>query len=106
MCLAFFRLRKPGDNQFLLQAVSPGELAVNEGIKSKRVKYTLFNVTVRELYFAWHGDIDIAGDLVTVTDPDVGQGWCQATGPSGTMGVVPEVMWMFDQSYVVLAQLD
>jgi len=42
------------------QAVSPGELAVNEG------------------------------DVVTVTDPDVGQGWCQATGPSGTVGVVPE----------------
>ena len=51
---------------------------------------------------------------MTVTDPDVGQGWCQATGPSGTVGVVPEViiMWMFDRYVVrgvgclVVAQLD
>ena len=34
----------------------------------------------------------LAGDLVTVTDPDVGQGWCQATCSSGATGVVPEVI--------------
>ena len=35
---------------------------------------------------------DIAGDVITVTDPDVGQGWCQATCSSGAVGVVPEVI--------------
>ena len=41
--------------------------------------------------------LHVAGDVVTVTDPDVGQGWCQATSSDGTVGVVPEVitMWMF-----------
>ena len=33
----------------------------------------------------------IAGDVVTVIDPDVGQGWCQATCSDGREGVVPEV---------------
>ena len=34
----------------------------------------------------------IAGDVVTVIDPDVGQGWCQATCSDGREGVVPEVV--------------
>ena len=39
-----------------------------------------------------HIDVDITGDVITVTDPDVGQGWCQATCSSGAVGVVPEVI--------------
>ena len=32
-----------------------------------------------------------AGDIVTVTNPDVGQGWVQAICKNGSEGVVPEV---------------
>ena len=63
----------------MLQAVSPGELAVNEG--NPNITFCMATLTLH-----------VAGDVVTVTDPDVGQGWCQATSSDGTVGVVPEVI--------------